>query len=96
MEHYAERNIMELDRQGGYYLRHASAMTGEGLHEKCDIAAELGYRDMIIDNLCDALEDLLQICEIRSSYSGRQPTLTEYNSAKDNARATLAKARGES
>lgn len=51
---------MELDREGGYYLRHASAMTSEGLHEKCDIAAELGYRDMVIDDLCEALEDVVK------------------------------------
>jgi hypothetical protein len=36
---------------GGYYQRHVSAMTVEGLHEKSDIAAELAFRDWQIDEL---------------------------------------------
>ncbi len=44
-KHYAERDIELLDDLGGYYFRHVCAMTGEGLHSKSDIAAELGYRD---------------------------------------------------
>ncbi len=50
-KHYAERDIEELDDRGGYYFRHVSAMTGEQLHSKSDIAAELGHRDMMIDRL---------------------------------------------
>ena len=45
---YAERDIEELDDRGGYYFRHVSAMTGEQLHSKSDIAAELGRRDMMV------------------------------------------------
>lgn len=48
---YGERDPMALDEVGGYYIRHVSAMTGENLHEKSAIAGELGYRDMVIDEL---------------------------------------------
>ncbi|NWC63695.1 hypothetical protein [Cedecea sp. P7760] len=48
---YAERDLMALDEAGGHYCRHVSAMTGEGLHSKSDIAAELGWRDMQIAEL---------------------------------------------
>lgn len=53
---YKERNVAELDTAGNYYFKHVSAMTGENLHSKSDIAAELGYRDMIIDKLNEALD----------------------------------------
>jgi len=46
-----ERDIMEMDMAGNYYCRHVSAMTKEALHSKSDIAAELGWRDMQIDQL---------------------------------------------
>ena len=42
MSEYAKRNIELL---GELYLNHVSAMTGESLHSKSDIAAELAYRD---------------------------------------------------
>ena len=48
---YADRDIMKLDDEGGYYFKHVSAMTGESLHCKSDIAAELGWRDREIDRL---------------------------------------------
>lgn len=48
---YAARDAMQLDKAGSYYCKHVSAMTGEGLHSKGDIAAELGFRDMRIDQL---------------------------------------------
>lgn len=48
---YAERDIEELDDRGGYYCRHVSAMTGEGLHSRSAIAAELGHRDMMNDRM---------------------------------------------
>lgn len=50
---YQERDIIE---QGEYYTRHTSAMTGEGLHNKSDIAAELAHRDMEIDRLREDLK----------------------------------------
>lgn len=55
---YAERDAMELDAAGGFYIRHVTAMTKEELHNKSDIAAELGWRDMRIAGLeakCAAL-----------------------------------------
>lgn len=39
---YAKRNVIAL---GEHYTRHVSAMTGEGLHDKSSIAAELAWRD---------------------------------------------------
>lgn len=48
---YAKRDVIELDRLGGHYSRHVSAMTSEGLHEKGDIAAELAWRDARIAEL---------------------------------------------
>ncbi len=33
------------------FLKHLSAMTGEQLHSKADIAAELAYRDTVIEHL---------------------------------------------
>ena len=55
---YAERDIESLDEVGGFYSRHVSAMTCEGLHTKSSIAAELGHRDMVISELLEALEML--------------------------------------
>lgn len=43
---YARRDIEDLCE---YYTRHLDAMTREGLHSKSDIAAELGWRDRIIE-----------------------------------------------
>ncbi|MBY4887754.1 hypothetical protein K5Y32_07380 [Pantoea sp. DY-15] len=53
---YAERDAMALDEAGGYYMRHVMAMTGEKLHGKGDIAAELGWRDMQIAALQQKLD----------------------------------------
>lgn len=52
---YAERDIIG---QGDYYTRHVSAMTGEQLHSKSAIAAELAHRDIKIDRLRTILVDL--------------------------------------
>lgn len=56
---YAERDIESLDEEGGFYSRHVSAMTGEGLHTKSSIAAELGHRDMVISELLEALQMIM-------------------------------------
>ena len=48
---YSDRDIMALDQAGDYYLRHVQAMTREQLHTKSDIAAELGHRDLVIEQL---------------------------------------------
>ena len=50
---YETRSIREL---APFYMQHVSAMTGEGLHSKSDIAAELAYRDMLINLLVGWLE----------------------------------------
>ena len=50
-KNYQNRNIQLLDKRGGYYFRHVSALTGEGLHSKSAIAAELAYRDAVIAHL---------------------------------------------
>lgn len=54
---YAERDIERLDEMGGYYFKHVSAMTSEDLHSKREIAAELGWRDAVIDILLDSLDE---------------------------------------
>lgn len=56
---YAERDASALDEAGGYYIRHVSAMTKEGLHSKSDIAAELAFRDLQIDQLNHRINRLL-------------------------------------
>jgi len=61
MSEYKERDPMALDAAGGYYFRHANAMTGEKLHAKSEIAAELGYRDMLIDDLVTVLRAVLPL-----------------------------------
>ena len=48
---YAVRDHMAL---GEHYVRHVSAMTGEGLHSKSAIAAELAWRDAEIATLRQA------------------------------------------
>jgi hypothetical protein len=58
---YAERDIESLDEVGGFYSRHVSAMTGEGLHTKSSIAAELGHRDMVISELLEALQVMIEL-----------------------------------
>lgn len=57
---YAERDAMALDDDGSYYIRHVCAMTKEYLHSKADIAAELAYRDMIIDRQKKRINQLLE------------------------------------
>ena len=63
---YKKRDVMALDDEFGFYSSHVSAMTGEGLHSKSDIAAELAYRDSLIKKLTDTLNetrDYLAGCE---------------------------------
>jgi hypothetical protein len=63
---YAVRDIMEIDEKSGHYCKHVQAMTREGLHDKSDIAAELAYRDLLIDELKlknMRLKNLLQSCK---------------------------------
>lgn len=59
VKQYADRDAMALDEAGGYYMRHVMAMTGEQLHGKGDIAAELGWRDMQIAAVQQKLDEVL-------------------------------------
>lgn len=56
---YAERDIIALDESGDFYCKHVSAMTGEKLHSKSDIAAELGYRDKLIADFKELWAELV-------------------------------------
>lgn len=53
MSEYGNRDTVN---QGAEYIKHVSAMTGEGLHDKSDIAAELAHRDIQIQQLRKQLE----------------------------------------
>lgn len=59
VKQYAERDVIALDEQGGYYIRHVIAMTREKLYLKSDVAAELAFRDMRIDALTKRSDELL-------------------------------------
>ena len=89
---YAERDIEALDNFGGLYSKHVSAMTSEYLHSKSSIAAELGYRDMLITELIVAMQ---QIIECYDSAVGKVWTTSSKRRALDNARAAVNKALGE-
>lgn len=84
---YAERDIESLDEAGGFYSRHISSMTGEGLHTKSSVAAELGHRDMVISELLEALRGLLIRVADDEEY-GPEHAITI-------ARAAINKATGE-
>lgn len=89
---YAERDIDVIDEIGGFYSKHVSAMTSESLHSKSAIAAELGYRDMIISELIVAMQ---QMIECYDSADGKVWTTSSKRRAMDNARAAVNKALGE-
>ena len=89
---YSERDIMALDKAGNFYCQHILAMTGEQLHSKSDIAAELGYRDMLINDLLVALQQLVGRYD---DPSGKQWTTTSKREALANARVAIDKALGE-
>ena len=64
---YTERDIIE---QGDYYSLHTSAMTGEGLDRKSDIAAELAHRDIQIDQLQSRVAELYDLIKYAQVDSG--------------------------
>ncbi|MEY3760048.1 MAG: Shigella phage Sf11 [Pseudomonadota bacterium] len=68
IEQYAKRNLTELDNQGGFYTRHLSAMTFEKLNGKSAIAAELAYRDMLINEMRNALLSCDDAMDYMSEY----------------------------
>lgn len=83
---YAERDAEALDVAGNYYTRHVCAMTAEGLHRKTDIAAELAWRDMQIDDLREKLAKKAEL--LRGCYAAdhkRQKRVTELEQAVKDA-----------
>jgi len=54
---YGKRDHMA---QGEHYIKHVSAMTGEALHAKSDIAGELAHRDIRIAELEAQLDELIK------------------------------------
>jgi len=48
---YGQRDVIELDKKGGYFSKHMEALTDENLVDKDAIAAELAWRDCEIDRL---------------------------------------------
>ena len=84
----------ELDEAGDYYIRHADAMTREGLHSKGDIARELGYRDMMLDRARDELEQVTaQRDALSNTVSMQDDLLNQYNEGLEQMRGLLRAAR---
>ena len=54
MSEYKERDFSDKDWQK-HYFKHVNAMTAEELHSKSAIAAELAYRDSVIEKQREAL-----------------------------------------
>ena len=64
---YAERDAMELDEAGNYYIKHVMAMTSEQLHSKSAIAGELAHRDMLIDKLTKELQKAAKVQAVQET-----------------------------
>jgi hypothetical protein len=94
---YADRNPMELDNAGGYNIRHLSAMTREKLHGKFEIAGELGYRDMVIDDIIAALDKAAMMFahyEVYHAEKGAIDKSTANGEYKQMCLDAISKARG--
>lgn len=76
-QQYAERNIINLDRQGNFYSLHVAAMTAEKLHDKSDIAAELAQRDYEKASAIGYLEALMKDMRGLQRYAESQICLHE-------------------
>jgi hypothetical protein len=63
VKRYADRDIMQLDRDGNHYCNHVLSMTREGLHDKSDIAAELAFRDAELERVTAERDALRQTLE---------------------------------
>ncbi len=94
---YAKRDPMALDKAGNYYCRHAQAMTAEGLHAKSDIAAELAYRDMQIDQLRAAREvkDGPDWKQVAIAQDAKLRAMCDEPGGLEKLRTVLAQARSE-
>lgn len=71
-QQYAERDIINLDRQGNFYSLHVAAMTAEKLHNKSDIAAELAQRDYEKASAIGYLEALMKDMRQLQNYAEGQ------------------------
>lgn len=71
---YADRDIV---KQGQEYVKHVSAMTAEGLHEKSDIAAELAHRDVEIQALRARCEKLETVAGLVREFLRGYPSLSD-------------------
>lgn len=92
---YTERDIEE---QGDFYMKHVSAMTGEKLHSKSDIAAELAHRDIKNNGLEKDFKELqhhnqVQNSLLRSAYqiADRDGINTNWKAFKNNLENELTK-----
>lgn len=77
---YERRNTIDL---GEYFQRHMYSMTAEDLYGKAEIAAELGHRDMVIDQLERELNELrkdkARLDWMRDAVGMTNDCLFEYN-----------------
>lgn len=91
MKEYTHRNDgRKLDQLGAYYMRHVSAMTGECLHSKSDIAAELAWRDSEIDRLSALISKLDAQLSARPCQAGRCAGFAELRAKAEVMDAALA------
>lgn len=60
-KNYARRDLSRLQEPRRYYDRHVNAMQEEGLSSSSDIAAELAFRDMLIDFLMERCVDIEEL-----------------------------------
>lgn len=66
---YAQRDVMSL---GVFYSDHVDHMTGEGLHSKSDIAAELAFRDMKISQLAALVDRMNKMFLLGGDFEAKQ------------------------
>ena len=84
---YADRYAPDLEP---WFSKHMSAMTGEDLHNKSDIACELAYRDQAIADLLQAVKVLGEaFCSV-NEFSNQEERKVGRQSLIS-ARATAAK-----
>lgn len=92
MKHYAQRDLKAL---GQHYANHVSAMTGEGLELKSDVAAELAHRDVEIerrDARITELETQVDMLLAAAEDNPEAARIRELEDANNALRAQLAAA----
>lgn len=68
MAEYKNRDLIPLQTGKNLFMKHFVAITTENLNSKSKIAAELAYRDSVIDKLREALEACDEAMEYMSEY----------------------------